>query len=159
LNVVVVGWVDSTTSVTAVSDSAGNAYALAVGPTVIAGQRSQAVYYAKNIVGGASNTVTVQFSAAARYPDIRILEYRGLDRINPVHATTYASGSSATSTTAAMATTVPNTLLLAANQVQTATSGAGTGYTARNLITPNGDIVQDGITSAPGSFTASAPLT
>ena len=37
----------------------------------------QSIYYAANIAGG-SNTVTVTFSQAAAYPDIRILEYRGV---------------------------------------------------------------------------------
>src|SRR6266566_5751845 len=37
LNVVVVGWSDSTASITSVTDSAGNSYTRAVGPTVRAG--------------------------------------------------------------------------------------------------------------------------
>ena len=50
LNIVVVGWNDSTAQVSSVTDSKGNAYALAVGPTVQSGTASQAIYYAKNIV-------------------------------------------------------------------------------------------------------------
>src|ERR1700737_1246318 len=67
LNVVVVGWNDSTTAVSSVRDTSGNVYALAVGPTVQAGTASQAIYYAKNISGAAAgaNTVTVTFTAAA----------------------------------------------------------------------------------------------
>ncbi len=158
LNVAVVGWSDATSTVASVTDATGNTYALAAGPTVIAGQRSQAIYYAKNIVGGAGNSITVQFSAAARYPDIRILEYRGLDRVSPVHASTFGSGSSATAGTGTVTTSVPNVLLLAANQVQTSTAGAGSGYTARVLTAPNGDIVQDGIATTAGSYSAAAPL-
>ncbi|MGO8669865.1 MAG: hypothetical protein ACLQVD_00615, partial [Capsulimonadaceae bacterium] len=49
LNVVVVGWNDTTATVSSVTDSRGNVYTLAVGPTVLSGQFSQAIYYAKNI--------------------------------------------------------------------------------------------------------------
>src|SRR5215472_15636516 len=64
LNVVVVGWSDSTASVSAVTDSSGNAYTRAVGPTVQRRHASQSIYYAKNIASAAAgaNTVTVTFS-------------------------------------------------------------------------------------------------
>ena len=83
LNVVVVGWNDTTNTVSSVTDSLGNAYQLAVGPTKESSSLTQSIYYAKNIVGG-SNQVTVQFSGAAAYADIRILEYSGLDPLNPL---------------------------------------------------------------------------
>src|SRR5215472_2176421 len=84
LNVVVVGWSDSTAVITSVRDSMGNAYTLAVGPTVQNRVASQAIYYAKNIVSAPAggNTVTVTFSRAANSPDIRILEYSGADKNN-----------------------------------------------------------------------------
>jgi hypothetical protein len=63
LNVVVVGWNDTSNSVSSVTDSEGNTYQLAVGPTKQSSSLSQSIYYAKNIVGGA-NSVTVQFSGA-----------------------------------------------------------------------------------------------
>ncbi len=85
LNVVEVGWNDTTSSVNTVTDSKGNSYALAVGPTSGTGLR-QSIYYAKNIVGG-SNTVTVTFSKAAAAVDVRILEYSGLDTVSPLDVT------------------------------------------------------------------------
>jgi hypothetical protein len=68
LDVVVVGWNDSTAVVNAVTDSRGNVYTRAVGPTVLAGVATQSIYYAKNIVAAPANGngVTVQFSAPAR---------------------------------------------------------------------------------------------
>ncbi|HME70548.1 MAG TPA: IPT/TIG domain-containing protein [Myxococcota bacterium] len=74
LNVVVVGWSDSTAVVSSVTDSQGNVYTPAVGPTVQPGVATQAIYYGKNIAAAAagSNIVTVQFSVAAHFPDIRI---------------------------------------------------------------------------------------
>ncbi len=47
---VVVGWNDGTAVVSSVTDSKGNVYTRAVGPTTVSGQLSQSIYYAKNIV-------------------------------------------------------------------------------------------------------------
>ena len=49
LNVVVVGWNDSAATVRTVTDTVGNAYTRAVGPTVISGVESQAIYYARTL--------------------------------------------------------------------------------------------------------------
>src|ERR1700716_1067712 len=59
LNVVVVGWNDTTAAVTSLTDTAGNVYVRAVGPTV-GSVLSQSIYYAKNIVAAAAgaNRVT-----------------------------------------------------------------------------------------------------
>ena len=89
MNVVVVGWSDSTAAVNTITDKSGNIYTRAVGPTAVAGALSQSIYYAKNIVAAAAgaNVVTVTFSVATQYPDIRILEYSGEDLNSPVDAT------------------------------------------------------------------------
>jgi len=80
LNIVVVGWSDTTAAVSSVTDSVGNIYTLAVGPTTHPGSAgtfslTQSIYFAKNIVGAAANanTVTVRFTVAAALADIRIL--------------------------------------------------------------------------------------
>src|SRR5260370_24475352 len=85
LNVVVVGWNDTQAAVSKVSDTAGNVYALAVGPTP-GTELSQSVYYAKNIVSAAAGAkrVTVHFSPAAAFPYVRILAYRRIHSPNPV---------------------------------------------------------------------------
>ena len=49
LNVVVVGWNSSTGQVLSVTDTVGNTYVSAVGPTVFAGFATQSIYYAANI--------------------------------------------------------------------------------------------------------------
>ena len=66
LNVAVVSWKSSTATVTSVTDSRGNTYALAVGPTTSTGNTQQSIYYAKNIVSAAAgaNTVSATFSTA-----------------------------------------------------------------------------------------------
>jgi IPT/TIG domain/Chitobiase/beta-hexosaminidase C-terminal domain/Fibronectin type III domain len=159
LNVVVVGWNDSTATVSSITDTAGNAYMLVVGPTVINGVESQSIYYAKNIAAAAAgaNFLTVKFSTPAAYPDIRILEYSGADPVNPVDAIAASSGNSATST-ASIVTTNANDLLFAANLVQSTTTGPGGGFTSRLLTAPDGDIAEDEVVASPGTYSATAPL-
>src|SRR5262245_53642138 len=86
LNVVAVGWYDTTSTVGSVTDSRGHVYVRAAGPTTQASAGTHSIYYAANI--GAStagtNTVTVTFSTAVQYPDIRIAEYSGIDTATPV---------------------------------------------------------------------------
>ncbi len=160
LNIVVVGWNDSRAVVSAVKDSRGNVYATAVGPTVQSGYASQSIYYAKNIASAAAgtNTVTVTFASAATAPDIRILEYSGADPSNPVDVTGASSGNSNTSSSGSAKTTNPTDLMFGANLVQTITSGPGSGFTSRMLTTPDGDIAEDRMLTATGSYSASAPV-
>ena len=96
LNVVVIGWNNTTAAVGTVADTSGNTYTLTAGPTIISGSLSQSIYYAKNIAAAAAgaNAVTVTFSTAAAYPDIRVLEYSGADLNNPIDVTAASSGSS-----------------------------------------------------------------
>ena len=95
LNVVIIGWNDTTTTVSSVVDTEGNTYAIAA-PLVTGTGLSQTIFFAKNIVGEASNPneVTVTFSEAAVAPDVRVLEYKGLDIASPVDVTAGAVGTS-----------------------------------------------------------------
>jgi uncharacterized protein YciI len=161
LNVVIVGWNDASAQVKSLTDSKGNVYHLAVGPTVHTGSgpASQSIYYAKDILAATAgaNTVTVTFTAAAFYPDIRILEYSGVDSVTPVDVSAAATGNSTTSSSGAVITKNANDLLVGANVVSTGTTGPGSGLTKR-LLTSDGDIVEDRVVTATGSLSASAPL-
>jgi fibronectin type 3 domain-containing protein len=160
LNVVVVGWNDSTAEVAAVTDSIGNPYTLAVGPTVQSGLASQAIYYAPNIASAAAgtNVVTVTFASAATAPDIRILEYSGADPINPVDATSANMGNSAASDSGSATTTNATDLIFGANLSQAASIAPGLGFTQRPLTWPDGNVLEDEIVTATGSYDASATL-
>jgi hypothetical protein len=162
LNVVIVGWNDATTLVNSLTDSMGNLYQLAVGPTVLTGSApmSQAIYYAKNIAAAAAgtNTVTVKFNAAAISVDMRILEYSGVDPLNALDVSATATGNSTSSSSGTVITKNATDLLVAANIVGTDTTGAGSGSTLR-LLTNHGDIAEDGMATTAGSYSASAPLT
>jgi hypothetical protein len=160
LNVVAIGWADTATTISSVRDSSGNVYRAAVGPTVQTGIASAAIFYAANIAAAPANgnVVTVTFSGAARYPDVRIAEYSGVDTANPVDATAAAMGTGAMSDSNALRTSHATDLLIAANKVRSATNAPGAGYTSRVITSPNGHILEDRLVTAAGSYNATAPL-
>jgi hypothetical protein len=160
LNVVVVGWNDTAHVVQSVTDSSGNSYVRAVGPTTRLNLLTQSIYYAKNIATAAagSNVVTVTFDGAAIFPDIRIAEYRGIDSVNPVDGVTAGQGSSSSSTSGTLTTTNANDVLVAANTVTSVTVGPGVGFTARVITSPDADILEDQVVGVVGSYSATATM-
>jgi hypothetical protein len=154
LNIVVVGWNDTVSTVKSVTDSAGNVYHLAIGPTSGSGLR-QSIYYASNILSG-SDKVTVSFSQAAAYADVRILEYRGVTKLD---VTAGASGNSVTANSGSATTTTASELIFAANTVATGNQAPGGGFTARIITSPDSDLAEDKIVSATGANSAQATLT
>jgi hypothetical protein len=60
VNVVVVGWNDTTARINSVTDTAGNIYQLAIGPTQLSGTASQSIYYAKQIVGAPARSLMLE---------------------------------------------------------------------------------------------------
>jgi hypothetical protein len=160
LNIIVVGWNDTTASVVSVTDSNKNVYAPAVGPTQFAGYATQSIYYAKNIAGTAAgmNSVTVSFSAAAVRPDIRILEYAGLDTVNPLDVTAGNMGNTENTDSGFVTTRSATELLFAASTVFTSVPGPGSGYIARIVTNPDGNIAEDRPVAAIGRYRSTAPL-
>jgi hypothetical protein len=157
LNVIVVGWNDTVASVSTVTDSKGNPYTLAIGPTLGSGA-SQSIYYAKNITAGA-NTVTVTFNQAAQYVDIRVLEYSGLSTTSPLDKVAGATGAAATANSGSASTTAANELIVGAGITSGGFSAAGTGFTVRIITSPDADIAEDQIVSVQGTYNATAPAT
>src|SRR5882724_859724 len=157
LNVVIIGWNDTTATVSSVTDAEGNTYTIAA-PLLTGTGLSQIIYYAKNIAGEASNPneVTVTFSGAAQAPDVRVLEYKGLDIANPLDTTGGAVGSSSLADSGACTTTTPVELVLAGATVSSSVTGPGTVFTTVSLTHPNGDNAEHQITSAAGSCEATA---
>jgi hypothetical protein len=155
-------WNESTAEIGPPTDTQGNIYQSALGPTELEGPvpLSQAIYYAKNIAPAAAgtNVVTIRFNGAAVYPDLRILEYSGVDPFDPVDAAGSGIGNGATSTSATVLTNNDADLLVGASIASTPSTGPGSGFTQRLLSLPNGAIVQDRTVTAAGPYNASAPL-
>lgn len=84
LNVVVIGWNDSTTTLApaAVTDDLGNIYA-AAGRAVAGNGLTQAIYYSANVAGG-WNHVHVHWNGVPSLPSVRILEYTGVAVTDPI---------------------------------------------------------------------------
>src|SRR6202007_170022 len=96
----------------------------------------QSIYYTANVVGG-NNTVTVTFNQAAAYPDIRILEYRGVTTLD---VTAGASGSGTAANSGSATTTSASELIFGANTTATLTGSAGSGVTSPIIYLAGGDI-------------------
>ena len=130
LNVVAVGFNDSTSTITSVTDSAGNVYQLAA-PLTRGSSLSQALYYAKDINAAAAgtNVVTVQFSGAVPYVDVRAAEYGGIDPVNPLDTTASAAGSGATASSGNLTTSAANEVIFGAGMTSGSFAGGTNGFT------------------------------
>ncbi|HSB75931.1 MAG TPA: hypothetical protein VLC12_09790, partial [Terriglobales bacterium] len=117
LNIVVIGWSNVTSSVTSVTDTAGNTYVPAVGVSNHT-NISQAVYYAKNIAAFACspgcNAVSVAFNQTPATPDIRVYEFSGMDVTDPLDTSVSNSGSGTSASSGSATTNSANDLLIAA---------------------------------------------
>ena len=127
LNVVAIGWSDTTSQVLSVTDNRSNNYQRAAGPTTQAQTGTQSIYYAPNIVAAPAGgtTITVTFNAAVNNADVRIAEYSGIDLLNPVDVTVSGTGTGTTSNSGTVTTTNPSDLLVGANYVTNRSTGPG----------------------------------
>jgi hypothetical protein len=151
----VVGWDNTTAVVSSVTDSSGNTYKLALGPTLSQVMpRTQAIYYASGVspASAGANTVTVTFNTAASYPDVRIVEYKGVTTLD-AGATT--GGNSANMDSGPATTTSAPELLFGANNMENWTNNSGLGYTQR-IRSAWGNIVEDQVVSVAGPYDATA---
>ena len=158
LNIVVVGWNDTTTSITSLQDSSGNSYSQA-GAAVKGTKITQAIFYAQNIksAGAGSNKVTVKFSGSSSFVDLRIFEYSGLDATSPLDVAAGSSGNGFTASSGLVTTNFANELVFASDTVESKTLGPGAGYIAV-LLTSFFDIAEHAIASKKGNFTPTAKL-
>jgi hypothetical protein len=154
-NIIGVGFDNTTSNIVSVTDTAGNSYQLAA-PMTRGTNLSHAMYYAKNITSSASNTVTVTFNAASGFPDLRIMEYSGLDTVNPLDTSASNIGLNNPSNSGNLTTTVATTLIVATGIIQNNFTGPGAGYTQRIITSPNGNIVEDRVVTSAGTYSATA---
>lgn len=160
LNVVAIGWNDATSSVSTVTDTSGNVYHLAIGPTRASPDLTQAIYYAKDVpaAGAGANVVTVAFVNMANVADLRVVEYSGLDPVAPLEGAAAGSGNNAgPAASGTVMTTDTRVLLFGAGMTTNIYSAPGSGYTLR-LLTNMGDMVEDSIVTSPGAYDAEASL-
>jgi hypothetical protein len=161
LLVVAIGWFDTDAALTEVRDTKGNRFQRAVGPTIFDGPPlvAQAIYYAPNIAAAEANanTLTVTWTAAADSPDVRMLEYSGLDPISPLDATAASSGKSTAASSGTATTKFARELLFGAASTQGEFGMSGPGFTLR-VITSHNNMTEDRIVDGVGTYSADAPL-
>src|ERR1700722_9473758 len=158
LNVIVVGWNDSTSGVNSITDSSHNIYLVAAGPTTSPGAGTQVIYYAQSIAAGAAgaNTVTVTFNTTVKFPDVRIVEYSGISTSSALDVSVGANGSGTSLSSGATTTSNANDLLVGADYIGGSFAAVGSGYTQRIVTTPDNDLVEDRIVAATGSYSATS---
>lgn len=158
-NVAIVGWNDDVANITSVKDGAGNTYRVAAATRRGSGM-SQAIYYAANVkaAAAATNTLTVTFDRAAIYVDVRALEYRGLDRINPFDVTASGASWTGSASTGSATTHSATELIVGAGMTSGAFTGPGNSFVNRVITSPDADIAEDRVVTSTGSYSASAPV-
>ena len=141
--VVVVGWGDTTSDVASVTDDGNNTYTRALATFQnAAGNISQTIYYGK--VAASGTTLTVTFNLAAGAPDVRVMEYRGLDPTHPLDTSTSAAASTKSTvngivaTGGAVSTTFTNNVIVAGAMVGQTVVGTGNNFVA-TAITKDGN--------------------
>jgi outer membrane protein assembly factor BamB len=157
LNVVAIGFFDATSTITSVTDSSGNVYQVAA-PLKTGSGMSQAIYYAKNIKAATAgaNTVTVTFSGAVAFPDVRVAEYAGIDPVAPLDTSASASGSGNTASSGNLTTSAANEVIFGAGYTTGLFGGGTNGFTSRIITSTDGDIAGDEFVGAAGTYAATA---
>src|SRR3984957_12910204 len=158
LNVIVVGWNDSTSGVNSIPDNNHNLHLVAAGPPTSPGAGTQVIYYAQNIAAAAAgtNTVTVTFNTTVKFPDVRIVEYSGISSSGALDVSVAANGSGTSLSSGATTTSNANDLLVGANYIGGSFAAVGSGYTKRIVTIPDNDLVEDRVVAATGSYSATS---
>jgi hypothetical protein len=154
----------STTSQTVtLTDSAGNKYVEAVAQVQTAGTSQAHLFYAKNISGGAANTVKATFSSNNTHPWLAIYEFKGLSATNPLDQTAHAQGSNAAPSSGATPTTTSASELVFGGMVvpgaYPGTQTVGSGYTLLQQDTATSHASNESkLLTSTGSCTATFTL-
>jgi len=154
------GNVDSTITAT---DTQGNTYTEAVRRYDPGHNEGCAIFYASNITGGTSNTVTVNFGETVAYLSLAIHEYTGIATTSPVDAVTGNTGNGSDVSSGSATTTAVGDLIFSCG-VEDSYSGGdtftpGLGFKKRvDLGIDTGYADEDHIQPSAGSIAANWTL-
>jgi hypothetical protein len=138
-----------------VTDSQGNTFTQVGSQLTSPGGTRSAVYYAKNIKGGA-DTVTVNLSASSSWLELYLTEYTGANQTNPIDTQVGASGN-AGAVSSGNATTTAAGDIIYGYCVGDWVCSAGTGFTARSNF--DGNLIEDDLAATAGSYAATGSAT
>jgi hypothetical protein len=142
------------TSGVTLTDSRGDAFVSATGPTSWGNGYSAQVFYATKIAGDTTTVTATFLKSLTSFGVVYIHEYAGISTANPVDATAAASGSSASLNSGNVTTTSPNDLLFGAGVSDDMVTAAGAGFAPRDMT--YGNITEDEVASSTGSYSATA---
>jgi hypothetical protein len=155
LIVVIIGWWDTTSSVVSVTDTLGNNYIRAVGPTVSAGNASQSIYYAIANSSAPMASVTVTFdNALVPAADLRMAHYSGVDPVNPLVGAVGGTGNG-TAMDSGSVSVPAGSLLVSGNYIEQYLVSIGPGFIQRDISELSHFIADKTVPSA-GSYNATA---
>ena len=101
----------------------------------------------------------MSFTGPAIYPDIRLAEYSGLDPNNPLDVVASATGNSATSATRSGDDHLrERSARRRQPRAEPDDHRRARASRTRVITSPDGDILEDRIVTATGSYSASAPI-
>lgn len=159
-NTIAVGvvWTSATTTVTGVTDTAGNTYTQVSGSFMrSANNDATDIWVATNATGNASNVVTAAYSATSPFRRIKTHQYSGLatTSVSDGGANGFTAAGTSISTGSMTATTSDGVVfaIMSSNSAQTYT--AGTSFTLRGTVQSTDTQSEDRILAATGSYTAS----
>jgi hypothetical protein len=139
-------------SPSSITDTQGNAFAQVGTRLNSPGGAGSAVYYARNIKGGA-DTVTVNLTATSAYLEIYLTEYSGMDQMNPVDTQSGASGSAGFVSSGYASTTVADDVIYG-YCVGDWDCTVASGFSA--LSTLDGNLLEAQTAGDPGNYAAAA---
>ncbi len=151
-------------SVGTITDTAGNNYVPVDTEFDATNTTTTAIYYSKNIIGNASNVISINISGGSvQYWGFCVLQYSGSDTASPYDQTAYGEAVATTTVTSGtFTTTASNEVLVSVSRSDSTipTWTAGSGYTIEKLDPAGGGVMmQDKIVSAiQTSVTASATV-
>jgi hypothetical protein len=157
-NLLVVSFVAGNTqdiSVASVSDTKGNTYYLAVGPTPVSDWGELYTYYASNIAGGSSTTININFSKTCQYETLYVAEYSGIRATSSLDQIAYNHGNSAAMNSGSRTTTQAKELIYGfgvGDQPATVNSP----FTQRSNL--DGNFIADQFTTTAGSYNVTGTL-
>jgi glucuronoarabinoxylan endo-1,4-beta-xylanase len=143
---------DANSTVSSVTDSQNNAFQQLGTELVSPGGTHSVVYFAGNVQGG-DDQVTVTLTADSAFIDEYVVEYAGVDVINPVDAVAGASGPAGTVTSGGSMTTSAGDIIYGFC-IGDSTCAPGPGFVGRLAL--NNNLVEEGTAGDAGLYEATA---
>jgi hypothetical protein len=155
INVVFISWFSSD-GLASITDTQGVLYQQRINPP--GGTVRMSAYTSGPLVFGA-NSVTVTFTGPTDFPEIRVVEYRGVSATNPVGSTRRSQNMSGTCSVTIDTAGAGEVVVVANAAENTSTTTLSTGFTERLRTAFGQHVVGDARPVMPGQLTASAGLT